>query len=82
VSLAFGLGVLELICLVVYVIPHTSILGAILWTGYLGGAIAAQVRIGSPLFSTTLFPVYVALLIWGGLYLREDRLRALIPLRA
>ena len=82
VSLAFGLGVLELICLVVYVVPRTSILGAILWTGYLGGAIAAQVRIGSPLFSTTLFPVYVALLIWGGLYLREDRLRALIPLRA
>jgi len=81
-SLALGLGVLELICVVAYLIPRTSILGAILLTGYLGGAIAAQVRIGSPLFSTTLFPVYVALLIWGGLYLRDDRLRALIPLRA
>jgi hypothetical protein len=81
-SLALGLGVLELICVVGYLIPRTSILGAILLTGYLGGAIAAQVRIGSPLFSTTLFPVYVALLIWGGLYLRDDRLRALIPLRA
>jgi len=66
VSLAFGLGVLELICVVVYVIPRTSILGAILWTGYLGGAIAAQVRIGSPLFSPRV-PVYVALLIWEAL---------------
>ena len=81
-SLILPIALLELVCAVVYVIPRTSILGAILWTGYLGGAIAAQVRIGSPLFSTTLFPVYVALLIWGGLYLREDRLRALIPLRA
>jgi len=82
VSLALGLGVLELVCVVGYLIPRTSVLGAILLTGYLGGAIAAQVRIGSPLFSTTLFPVYVALLIWGGLYLRDDRLRTLIPLRA
>ena len=62
-------------------IPRTAILGAILLTGYLGGAIATHVRVGSPLFSHTLFPVYVALLIWGGLYLRDDRLRALIPLR-
>ena len=62
-------------------IPNTSILGAILLTGYLGGAIATHVRVGNPLFSHTLFPVYIALLIWGGLFLREDRLRALIPLR-
>jgi DoxX-like family len=63
------------------VIPRTAVFGAILLTGYLGGAIATHVRVGSPLFSHTLFPVYVALLIWGGLYLRDDRLRALIPLR-
>ena len=81
VSLALGLGVLELICVAVYVIPRTAVLGAILLTGYLGGAIAAQVRIGSPLLSTTLFPVYVAAMLWGGLYLRDDRLRTLIPLR-
>jgi len=81
VSLSRGLGILELVCLVVYVIPRTSVLGAILLTGYLGGAIATQVRIGSPLFSTTLFPVYVGLLIWGGLWLRDNRLRGLIPLR-
>jgi hypothetical protein len=58
------------------------VLGAVLLTGYLGGAIATQVRVGAPLFSTTLFPVYVALLLWGGLYLRDDRVRSLIPLRS
>ena len=81
VSLALGIGVLELVCIVVYVIPRTSILGAILLTGYLGGAVATNVRIGSPLFSHVLFPVYVGVLVWGGLFLREERLRALIPLR-
>jgi len=55
------------------------VFGAILLTGYLGGAIAAQVRIGAPLFSTTLFPIYVALFLWGGLYFRDARVRALIP---
>ncbi|HVR17126.1 MAG TPA: DoxX family protein, partial [Candidatus Limnocylindrales bacterium] len=75
------LGIVLLTCTVLYMIPRTAILGAILLTGYLGGAIATHVRVGSPLFSHTLFPVYVALLIWGGLYLRDDRLRALIPLR-
>lgn len=80
-SLALGIGILELVCILVYVIPRTSVLGAILLTGYLGGAIASQVRIGSPLFSHTLFPVYVGLLNWGGLFLREDRLHALIPLK-
>ena len=82
VTLARGIGILELVCIVVYLIPRTSILGAILMTGYLGGAIATHVRVGDPLFSHVLFPVYVALLIWGGLFLREDRLRALIPLRS
>jgi hypothetical protein len=59
--------------------PALPFLGAILLTGYLGGAIAANVRVGNPLFSHTLFPSYVALLVWGGLYLRDRRLRRLIP---
>jgi len=79
-SVVFGIGLLLAVCLAFYVIPRTSILGAILLTGYLGGAIATHVRVGNPLFSHTLFPIYVALLIWGGLYLREERLRALVPL--
>jgi len=81
-SAVLGIGMIELVCIVVYVIPRTSILGAILLTGYLGGAIATHVRIGSPFFTHTFFPIYVAVLVWGGLFLREDRLRALIPLRS
>jgi hypothetical protein len=69
------------VCLALFAIPQTSVLGAILFTGYLGGAIATHVRIGSPLFTHVLFPIYVAVLIWGGLYAREDRLRSLIPIR-
>ena len=80
-GVVFGIGLVELVCLVLYVIPQTSVFGAILFTGYLGGAIATHVRIGSPLFTHVLFPIYVAVLIWGGLYARDDRLRALIPLR-
>jgi DoxX-like family len=82
VELSVGIGIVELVCLAAYVIPRTSILGAILLTGYLGGAVATHVRVGSPLFSHVLFPIYVGALIWGGLYLREGRLRALVPLRA
>jgi hypothetical protein len=82
VSVALGIGILELICVVVYVIPHTSTLGAVLLTGYLGGAIATHLRIGDPFFTHTFFPIYVAALVWGGLLLRDDRLRALIPLRS
>jgi hypothetical protein len=81
-STSVTLGVIELIVIVLYLIPRTSVFGAILLTGYLGGAIAAQLRIGAPLFSSTLFPVYVALFAWGGLWLRDLRLRALIPLRS
>lgn len=73
------IGAVELVCLVVYLVPRTSILGAVLMTGYLGGAVATHVRISSPLLTHTLFPIYVALLLWGGLYLREPRLRALFP---
>ena len=75
------LGVIELICLALYLIPRTSVLGAILWTGYLGGAIATHVRLENPLFTHVLFPIYVAALLWGGLWLREPRLHALLPLR-
>lgn len=80
-SVSVPLGIIELICVAVYLYPRTSVLGAILLTGYLGGAIATQVRISAPLFSTMLFPIYVALFVWGGLYLRDDKLRAMIPLR-
>jgi len=79
--LARTLGVLTLIGVLLYAWPRTSILGAILLTGYLGGAIYVHVRAGSPLFSHTLFGVYLGLLIWGGLYLRDGMVRALIPLR-
>jgi len=75
------IGIVLLVCTLVYVIPHTSILGALLLTGYLGGAVEAQLRVGNPLFSETLFPVYFALLVWGGLFLRDNRLRALLPFR-
>jgi hypothetical protein len=78
-SVILGLRIVLLICVILCVIPGTSILGAILLTGYLGGAVATHVRVGNPLFSHTLFPVYLAFLIWGGLFLREERLRALIP---
>ena len=76
------IGAIELVCLVFYLVPRTAVLGALLMTGYLGGAVATHVRISSPLFTHTLFPIYVALLLWGGLYLREPRLRALTPLRS
>ncbi len=74
------LGVLELACVLLYLIPRTSLLGAIITTGYLGGAIATHVRIENPLFTHILFPVYLGLLIWGGLYLRDGRLRSLAAL--
>ena len=79
-SVIFGLGIVLIVCTVLYVIPRTSVLGAILLTGYLGGATATHVRVGEPLFPV-LFPSMVGVLVWGGLFLRDDRLRALIPLR-
>src|SRR5712672_4850088 len=69
-SIAIPLSTIEFIAIVLYVIPRTSALGAILLTGYLGGAVAAQVRVGNPLFTHELFPLYVAVLVWGGLVLR------------
>src|SRR5205823_2168452 len=80
-SVVFGLGVLQLACLVVYLVPRTSVLGAVLWTGYLGGAVATHVRVGNPLFSHTLFPIYVATFLWAGLWLRDERLRCVLPMR-
>jgi hypothetical protein len=80
-SLLIAIGILLTICTVLYVIPATSVLGAVLLTGYLGGAVSVQVRVGNPLFGYVLFPVYVALLMWAGLCLRESRLLALLPLR-
>ncbi|WP_422059775.1 DoxX family protein [Sphingopyxis sp.] len=76
------LGMLLLVPTLLYIWPRTAILGAILITGYLGGAIATHVRIGSPLFSHSLFGVYLGVMLWGGLWLRDPRVRALTPLRA
>ena len=75
------IGIILLVCLICYVIPRTSVLGAILLTGYMGGAVATNVRISAPLFSYVLTPVYVGALVWGGLFLQDERVRALIPLR-
>jgi hypothetical protein len=77
VPLAPVIGTILLVCIALYVIPRTAPLGAILLTGYLGGAVASQLRIGKPLLGFTLFPIYVAVLAWGGLYLRDPRVRAL-----
>jgi hypothetical protein len=78
-SLARTLGAITIACTALYAIPPTSILGAILLTGYLGGAMASHVRIDSPLFSHTLFGFYLGLMVWGGLWLRDRSLRALLP---
>lgn len=77
VNYALGLGILELACTIIYLIPRTAILGAILLTGYMGGAMATHVRIGEDV----VVHVILGVVIWGGLYLRDPRLRALIPLR-
>jgi DoxX-like protein len=81
-SLIVYIGITLLACTALYAIPRTSVLGAILLTGYLGGAVLTHARVGDPLFSHVLFPTYVGVLLWAGLFLREDRLRALIPLRS
>ncbi len=78
VSVVPMLGVVQLVCLALYLVPRTAALGAILWTGYLGGAIATHVRVENPLFSHVLFPIYVAAFLWGGLWLRDRRVRALL----
>ena len=80
-NMARGLGTVLVICTLLYASPRTAVLGAILLTGYLGGAVATHVRVGSPLFSHVLFGVYLGVMLWSGLYLRDTRLRALLPLR-
>lgn len=75
------LGAALLISTLVYAFPRTAVLGAVLLTGYLGGAVATHARIGSPLFSHTLFGVYIGIVVWGGLWLRCPGLRALLPIR-
>ena len=81
VSIVFPLGIIVMVCILLYVIPQSSVLGAILLTAYLGGAVATHVRVGNPLFSHVLFPTYIGVLAWLGLFLRDERLRALIPWR-
>lgn len=76
---AFMIGLIELACVALYLIPRTSVLGAVLTMGLLGGAMATQIRAGSPLFSHILFSVYLGLFMWGGLWFRNPRLRALFP---
>jgi hypothetical protein len=80
-EMARMLGALLLVCTLLYAAPQTAVLGAILTTGYLGGAVATHLRVGSPLLTHDLFGVYLGLLLWGGLYLRDARVRALLPLR-
>lgn len=80
VELSVPLGVILLTCTVFYVIPRTSVFGAALLTAYLGGAVAANVRLLNPLFTNTLFPVYFGVVLWIGLWLREPRLRTVFPI--
>jgi hypothetical protein len=75
------IGVIALLCTILYAVPRTAILGAVLLTGFYGGAVASKVRIEDPLFSSILFGVYFGLIAWGGLYLRDERLRSLFPFR-
>lgn len=77
-SVLVPLGIIELVCLALYLFPRTAVLGAVLWTGYLGGAIATHVRMENPLFSHILFPIYIAAFLWVGLYLRDERVRGMI----
>jgi hypothetical protein len=77
VSTILPIGVIQLVCLALYLVPRTAVFGAVLWTGYLGGAIATHVRVENPLLTHVLFPIYVAVLLWAGLGLRDWRVRAM-----
>jgi hypothetical protein len=81
-TLARALGAITMICTILYAVPPTSFVGAILVTGYLGGAIASHLRIDSPLFTHNLFGLYFGLMVWGGLWLRDPKLRQLLPFRS
>jgi uncharacterized membrane protein YphA (DoxX/SURF4 family) len=82
VNLAFALGIVELSCALIYLIPGTAVLGAVLLTGYLGGAVATHVRVGDPFFQKAIIPIILGILVWGGLWLRDGRVRALMPVRS
>jgi hypothetical protein len=75
------IGAILLLCVIAYAIPRTAVLGAVLLTGYMGGAIATHVRVGNPLLTHALFPVYMGALLWGGLFLRDERLRTVLRAR-
>lgn len=77
-SVSIPLGIIELVCVILYLVPQTSVFGAILLTGYLGGAVATNVRVGYPLFTNVLFPAYIGILLWSGLYLQSENLRKAI----
>jgi DoxX-like family len=81
-GVGFWIGVLEMLLLILYVVPRTAVLGAILFMGVFGGAIASHLRVGDPLLSHDLFGVYLGLAMWGGLWLRDPALRAVFPLRS
>ena len=81
-SVGFGIGLIEAACLVLYLIPRTAVLGALLMTGVLGGAVASHLRLSDPLFTHTLFGVYLGVIMWGGLWLRVPAVRALLPVRS
>ncbi len=82
VAMARGLGIVLVVCTLLYAAPRTAVLGAVLLTGYLGGAVAAHLRVGDPWLTHVLFGVYLGVFLWGGLYLRDARVRALLPLRS
>ncbi len=81
ITLAVPIGIVELVCVAVYLYPRTTAFGAVLLTGYLGGAIATNLRVGSPLFAETLFPIYLGIAIWAGVVLRDRGVLAFIPVR-
>jgi hypothetical protein len=81
-GMARELGAILLACTLLYAAPQTAVLGAIMLTGFLGGAVAVKLRIGDPLFTHVLFGVYVGVLVWGGIYLRDAKLRQILPLRS
>ncbi|HZU22789.1 MAG TPA: DoxX family protein [Terriglobales bacterium] len=80
IQLSSTVGAILLVCAILYLVPATAVLGAVLLTGYLGGAVATNLRLQNPLLSHTLFPVYFGILIWVGLWLREPRLESIFPL--
>ena len=78
-SLSICLGIIQLVCVLIYVVPRTAILGAVLITGYLGGAVAIHLRVGNPFFEC-IFPIIIGIFFWAGLLLRDGRLRAMFPI--